>query len=193
LLLILFFTLVGCSQKQDSLDKEVFLFFYFEEKAAEKAGLFSAYSYDLHYWYKAKDSLITAKIGEYGVFRDPSLTRTKDGEFHLVWTCGSSGFGYAHSNNGVNWEDIKFITVEDSTRNLNFANVWAPEFYTEGDSTYVIWSSTLTKDYIPPKDPKKWWNSTWNHRLYYTATTDFKDFSPYPYGHGRIDLLYNPV
>jgi hypothetical protein len=160
------------------VEKDAWIFYYFEGYAGDKAGLFAAYSYDLHTWQPLADSLIAAEIGEWNVFRDPSVIKDPDGKFHVVWTTGSSGFGYSNSENGINWENVEFITVADPERGLEFANVWAPEFYVEGDSVYIIWSSTLMEDYVPPKNPEQWWASTWNHRLYYTVTTDFKNFTP---------------
>jgi len=61
-------------------------------------------------------------------------------------------------------------------------NVWAPELYFE-DSTgefYVVWAST-----IPYKFEKGIEDERNNHRLYYTKTKDFIDFTP-------AELLYDP-
>ncbi|BDD01822.1 hypothetical protein PEPS_41020 (plasmid) [Persicobacter psychrovividus] len=165
------------SQQVES-NQDAYLLYYFEGNAGEKAGLYAAYSYNLHDWHLLKQKICAPQLGEFGVFRDPCIIRDKMGEFHMVWTCGSSGFGYAHSADGIDWQGEKFITVSDSTRGFDFANVWAPEFYVEQDTTYIIWSSTLREDYTPPKEAGKWWNSTWNHSLYYTKTVDFKHFSP---------------
>lgn len=178
--MILIFICLGifsCNNDKTT-ENNVYVFYYFEGHAGEHGGLFAAYSHDLHTWQPLADSLIAAEIGEWKVFRDPSVMRTPDGKFHVVWTTGSSGFGYACSEDGINWQDKKLIVVEDHEKGYEFANVWAPELYAEGDSIYVLWSSTLMEDYVPPEDPEKWWTSTWNHRFYYTSTTDFQQFSP---------------
>ena len=156
--------------------KKAYIFYYFEGYAGEKGGLYASYSYDLHKWYSLGKQLVVPSVGEYKVFRDPCVMKRKD-TFHLVWTTGISGFGYANSKNGLQWENIKFVTVADSSRGFDFANVWAPELYFEKDTFYIIWASTLKKDYVPPVEKEKWWTSTWNHRLYYVKTTDFKVFS----------------
>jgi hypothetical protein len=180
---LIFLLSFGCvclsgTSSENPRGADAYIFYYFEGYAGEKAGLHMAYSYDLHTWKGIPGPVYSPLIGEYKVFRDPCVARSPDGMFHLVWTTGSSGFGYSRSSDGLQWEEARFIPVEDSTRSLLFANVWAPEFYLEGDSMYIIWSSTLRKDYVPPKDPEKWWTSTWNHRLYYTVTTNFEQFTP---------------
>ncbi len=175
--LVLMFLFLGCNVHQAD-KKDAYIFYYFEGYSGEKGGLFAAYSYDLHAWHHLGDSLVDSGIGEWEVFRDPSVIKGPDGDFHLVFTTGSNGFGYANSKDGINWENKQYITVADPRRGLEFANVWAPEFYLEGNNVYIIWSSTLIEDYVPPKKPEQWWASTWNHRLYYTVTTDFKNFTP---------------
>lgn len=176
---------------------DAYLFYYFEGYAGERGGLYVAYSYDLKIWHKLGEKLTCPAIGEWQVFRDPCVMRTDDGHFHLVWTTGKSGFGYAHSSDGLTWKDQRFITVTDSARDLSFANVWAPEFHLQNDTAYIIWSSTLSKDYQPPKDSSKWWTSTWNHRFYYTTTTDFKNFEPaqafWDPGFNAIDAVVYPT
>jgi len=165
-------------EKKETGEKRVFVFYYFEGNIGERGGLFAAYSRDLKTWHKLADSLTAPSIGEWGVFRDPSVMRTDDGVFHLVWTCGKSGFGYANSINGICWEDIRFVPVVDSAKGMVFANVWAPDFYVEGEDVFILWSSTLMKDFVPPDDPKKWTKAVWDHRLYYTSTNDFQSFAP---------------
>ena len=167
-----------CTNSSQERQEKAYIFYYFEGAAGEKAGLHSAYSYDLKNWQPLTARSFQPDIGEYKVFRDPTVMRTSDGIFHMAWTCGSSGFGYAHSDDGLKWEDERFITVEDTTRGMVFANVWAPDFYQEGDSVYIIWSSTLIEDYVPPKVKEEWWTSTWNHHLFYNSTSDFQSFSP---------------
>lgn len=68
---------------------------------------------------------------------------------------------------------------------MKFVNVWAPDFYQEGDSVFIIWSSTLIENYVSPKVKEDWWTSTWNHHLFYNSTVDFETFSP-------TKLFWNP-
>jgi len=191
--LLFFFSCTSDSVNDSKNEKDAFIFYYFEGYAGEKGGLHMAHGNDLHTWYQLKDSVFAPEIGEWGVFHDPSVARTDDGIFHLVWTCGKSGFGYARSEDGITWGEEKFVVVADSSRDMLFANVWAPEFFYENDTMYIIWSSTLMEDYVPPKDSEKWWTSKWKHRFYYTATTDFENFSPVrPFwdpGYNAIDAV----
>ena len=78
--------------------------------------------------------------------RDPSIVRSGDGTFHLVWTSswkGDLGFGYAHSKDLIHWSEEKFIPVmaHDSTT----VNVWAPELFydDEKDEFMVVWASCI--------------------------------------------------
>ncbi|MGB3618562.1 MAG: hypothetical protein WBA12_10610, partial [Catalinimonas sp.] len=172
--------LVGaCTSRQPAATSErAYLFYFFEEEAGEKAGLFSAWSTDLAHWHTLTERSFAPQLGEYKVFRDPSVVLDGAGVFHMVWTCGSTGFGYANSQDGLAWENERFVRVAGPDERYEFANVWAPEIFRHGDTTFVIWSSTLQSDYVPPKDPAKWWNATWNHRFYYTTTADFTTFAP---------------
>ncbi|MFW5656523.1 MAG: hypothetical protein ACOC0C_02810 [Bacteroidota bacterium] len=179
LLLLSLLALFSCNDQNEATgEKNVFVFYYFEGNSGERAGLFAAYSRDLNAWHKLADSLVAPSIGEWGVFRDPSVIRTDDGTFHLAWTSGKSGFGYASSQDGIHWENIRYVPVVDSARGMVFANVWAPELYTDGEEIIILWSSTLMKDYIPPEEPAEWWTAVWDHRMYYTKTTDFQSFAP---------------
>lgn len=164
--------------KGSGSEDSAYLFYYFEGHAGEKGGLYAAYSHDLVAWHKLGEKLLTPAIGEWGVFRDPSVVRDGAGVFHLAWTTGKSGFGYARSVDGLHWGEPRFIVVADSARGLAFANVWAPDLVRLGDTIHCVWSSTLMADYIPPPDPAKWWEARWVHRFYYTSTTDFETFTP---------------
>lgn len=169
----------------DYAKKPVFVMYYFEGKAGDRAGLYMAYSYDMKSWHELGGPIINPKLGEWKVFRDPSVIQSKDGIFHLTWTAGSSGIGMAHSEEGANWKDFQYVDLEDSSRDMTFANCWAPEFYQEADTTYIIFSATLKKDYRPPANPDEWYNATWNHQLFYTKTTDFVHFEP-------VEKFWNP-
>lgn len=157
----------------DSVDKEVFLFSSFREPATD--GLYLAYSFDGYKWSDLGGPYIKPEVGMEKVMRDPSIIRGKDGIFHMVWTSswkGDKGFGYACSEDLVNWSEQKFIPVMEHEPTT--VNVWAPElFYDDESGNYIIiWAST-----IPFRFEKGIEEEENNHRMYYTTTKDFQTFS----------------
>jgi hypothetical protein len=152
--------------------KPVYMFTSFHEPATE--GLRFLYSYDGYNWKDVNGTFLKPEVGS-KVMRDPSIARGPDGVYHLVWTSGwnkDRGFGYASSKDLKHWSQEEFIPVmqhEDSV-----VNVWAPEiFYDDVDDQFIIvWAST-----IPWKFEKGQEDEHNNHRLYYTVTKDFKNFS----------------
>jgi hypothetical protein len=114
------------------------------------------------------------------LMRDPCLAQGPDGTFHLVWTTGwtaQSGkvFGYASSTDLLRWSPQRAIEVmehEPKTR-----NIWAPElFYDTARARWLIfWSSTVPGKF-PDTDATG--DDGYNHRIYFTATTDFQTFAP---------------
>ena len=178
---ILFFLIIfslSCSQK---VEKEVYLFTSFHEPA--DAGLRFLYSYDGFNWDSIPGIFLKPDVGRQKVMRDPSIVQGHDGTFHLVWTCSwnnDPGFGYASSKDLINWSEQKYIPV--MAHDTSVVNVWAPELYFE-DSTqefYIVWAST-----IPYKFERGIEEERNNHRLYYTKTKDFVDFS-------QTELFYDP-
>lgn len=158
--------LQACSQKS-------YLFTSFHEPA--DAGLRMLYSMDGKKWKEIDTVLIKPAIGNQKVMRDPSLVQDRNGTFHLIWTTswrGDKGFGYAESKDLVHWSEQRMIPVmqhEPAT-----VNVWAPEwFYDEDRDHYIIiWASC-----IPGRFAKGIEEDSNNHRMYYTVTKDFKNFS----------------
>lgn len=155
-------------------NKKVFLFTSFHEPATE--GLRFLYSYDGYNWKDLGGPYLSPQVGIQKVMRDPSIVMDKKGTFHLVWTSswkGDRGFGYACSNDLINWSEQRFIPVMDF--DTTTVNVWAPELFYEAekDSFIIVWAST-----IPYKFEKGIEDEFNNHRLYYTMTNDFKNFSP---------------
>lgn len=70
----------------------------FHEPATD--GLRFIYSRDAVHWDSIPGTFLAPKVGKQKVMRDPSIIRTPDGVFHLVWTSswrGDRGFGYAES------------------------------------------------------------------------------------------------
>ena len=156
-----------------SCNKKAYLFTSFHEPANE--GLRMLYSYDGKKWNDLDTVLLQPKVGNQKVMRDPSMVQGPDGTFHLVWTSswrGDKGFGYASSKDLINWSEQQFIPVME--KEPTTVNVWAPElFYDEDAKQYlIIWASC-----IPGRFERGIEEDSNNHRMYYTATKDFKTFS----------------
>ena len=163
----------------------VFLFSYFTGNGED--GLHLAYSFDGLSWKPLNNgaSLLTPIVGKDRLMRDPSITRGKDGLFHMVWTTGwwDRHIGYASSPDLIHWSKQRTIPVmyhEAETRNS-----WAPElFYDEADDLfYIVWAST-----IPGKFPEMATSESeegLNHRQYAVNTRDFASFSD-------TKLFFNP-
>lgn len=162
-------------------EKEVYMFTSFREPATE--GLKLLYSYNGYKWDSIPGIFLKPEAGTQKLMRDPSIVAGPDGTFHLVWTCswkGDPAFGYASSKDLINWSGQKHIPIMafDTTT----VNVWAPEaFYDDVNRDFIIvWAST-----IPFRFEKGLESEDNNHRLYYTRTKDFQDFS-------KPQLLYDP-
>jgi len=175
--LFVIITLFSCQSKE----KEAYLFTSFHEPATE--GLRFLYSYDGYHWDSIPGFFLKPEVGVQKVMRDPSMVQGPDGIFHLVWTCswkGDRGFGYASSKDLIHWSEEQHIPVMDY--DTTTVNVWAPEIYYEDETEefYIVWAST-----IPFKFEKGEEDEYNNHRLYYTQTKDFVNFTP-------AGLLYDP-
>jgi len=153
--------------------RKVYFSTSFHEPATD--GLRFIYSHDGWNW-KAVDGVwLRPEVGKQRVMRDPSIIRTPDGTFHLVWTSSwrdDLGFGYACSKDLVHWSEQRFIQVMTDTTTVN---VWAPELFWDDvkQQAVIIWASC-----IPGKFPDGLEDHKNNHRLYYTTTKDFKKFTP---------------
>ncbi|HMQ63648.1 MAG TPA: glycoside hydrolase family 43 protein [Flavilitoribacter sp.] len=153
--------------------RKVYMFSTFREPADQ--GLYLAYSYDGLNWADLGGPWLSPQVGKQKVMRDPSVVRSPDGTFQLVWTSswrGDPGFGYAHSKDLIHWSAQKLIPV--MAYDTSTINVWAPElFYDQFRNEYIIiWAST-----IPYKFEKGIEEENNNHRMYYTVTRDFETFS----------------
>ncbi len=153
---------------------KAYLFTSFHEPASE--GLRLLYSYDGYHWTDVNRTFLRPETGSQRVMRDPSLIQDKAGVFHLVWTSswrGDKGFGYASSKDLLHWSAQQFIPVMKDEPGT--VNVWAPEwFYDDVQRQYgVVWASC-----IPGRYEKGLEEDSNNHRLYYSTTTNFSDFSP---------------
>lgn len=154
-------------------NKNVYFFTSFHEPADK--GLRMLYSYDGYNWTDLDTVLLKPEVGKQKVMRDPSIVQGPDGTFHLVWTSswrGDLGFGYASSSDLINWSEQKFIPVMEY--DTSTVNVWAPELYFEDETGefFILWAST-----VPFKFEKGIEEEKNNHRMYYTTTKDFVNFS----------------
>lgn len=153
-----------------------YLFAYFKGRGD---GLHLAHSVDGLAWNPLRGDSVTFRptIGGEKLFRDPSIVRGTDGTYHMVWTTGwrDRGFGYARSRDLVTWTDERFVPA--MAHEPLAMNTWAPDlFYDSVDRRYVIvWASTIPRRY-PASDTSG--VEGYNHRLYYTTTTDFSTFAP---------------
>ena len=95
-----------------SAQREVYISTSFHEPATD--GLRFIYSYDGWTWDSIPGTWLKPEVGKQRVMRDPSIIRTPDGTFHLVWTSswrGDRGFGYACSKDLKHWSQQRFIEV----------------------------------------------------------------------------------
>jgi len=150
--------------------KEVFISTSFHEPANE--GLRYIYSQDGLHWDSIPGTWLKPMVGTQKVLRDPSITRTPDGTFHLVWTSswkGDFGFGYASSKDLIHWSQQQLIPVMKNEPTT--VNVWAPDIFYDNEKGefVVVWASCVPNRFAKGIEDEK--N---NHRLYYITTKDFK-------------------
>ena len=114
-------------------NKDYYMFTSFHEPADE--GLRYLYSEDGMHWDSIPGVWLKPELGQHRLMRDPSMVRTPDGTYHLVWTTswkGDLGFGYANSKDLIHWSEQQMIPVmadEPTT-----VNVWAPEIFYDDES-----------------------------------------------------------
>ncbi|WP_215224432.1 glycoside hydrolase family 43 protein [Echinicola shivajiensis] len=163
---------------------DIYLFSYFMGNGED--GLHLAYSEDGLTWEALNEnkSILTPTAGKDKLMRDPCIIRGGDGKFHMVWTVSwnEKGLGYASSKDLINWSEQQFIPVMEHEEGAR--NTWAPEIiYDDKKDQYMIfWSSTITGLYPETQDTLE---NAYNHRMYYTTTKDFKNFS-------KTKLFYEP-
>src|SRR5450759_2172031 len=188
--LILYFLLILPLTVFATEKDKAYLFSYFKGNGED--GLHLAYSRDgLNFTALNNDkSFLTPKVGVSKLMRDPCIIQTDDGTFHMVWTAGwtERGIGYASSKDLVNWSEQKYIMVMEKEPAAR--NCWAPEInYDKKNKQFlIIWATT-----IPGRFPEteKVGDDSYNHRIYYVTTKDFKSFSEtklfYDKGFNAID------
>jgi predicted GH43/DUF377 family glycosyl hydrolase len=190
------FLIVSVS-KTFSQNKDAYLYSYFINNGAD--GLHLAYSLDGYDWKSLKNnkSFLTPTIGNDKLMRDPCIIYGPDKKFHMVYTVSwnERSIGYTSSPDLINWS--KQLEIPVMTHEETALNCWAPEIYYDSPSkSYVIfWSTTIperfketdsTGDFLQGKGwdhtPSRLKGKTdliltYNHRLYYVTTKNFKDFS----------------
>ncbi|MBP6065446.1 glycoside hydrolase family 43 protein [Bacteroides sp.] len=162
-------------------EKEYYVFTSFHEPANE--GLRYLISQDGRHWDSIPGIWLKPELGQHKLMRDPSMARTADGTYHLVWTTswkGDLGFGHATSRDLIHWSEQEMVPV--MAHEPTTVNVWAPEIYYDDvkDELMVVWASC-----IPGRFENGIEADDNNHRLYYITTKDFKTIS-------ETKLFYDP-
>jgi len=190
--LVIIFLIISIS-KSFSQNKEAYLYSYFINNGAD--GLHLAYSHDGYNWKTLKNnkSFLTPTIGNDKLMRDPCIIYGPDKKFHMVYTVSwrERSIGYAYSKDLINWS--KQLKIPVMMHEENALNCWAPEIYYDSISKkyVIIWSTTIpgrfketdnSGDSIDIHTPSRLEKKTelmltYNHRLYYVTTKDFRDFS----------------
>lgn len=171
--IIIFNIIYGC---KSSSDGDVYMFSYFKNNGED--GLHLAYSIDGLKWEALKndESFLVPELSNDKLMRDPCIIKGPDGKFHMVWTISwtEKGIGYANSLDLISWSEQKFIPVMEHEKLTK--NSWAPElFYDKKNEQYLIfWASTVSDKYTETENQSE---GNWNHRMYFTTTKDFINFS----------------
>ncbi|MCG9970005.1 family 43 glycosylhydrolase [Christiangramia crocea] len=166
--------------EQDS----VFVFSYFKGNGED--GLHLAYSKNGLNWKALNNdkSYLKPQLGNEKLMRDPCIIKGGDGRYHMVWTVGwtEKGIGYASSEDLINWSEQQYIPVMEHEEKAR--NCWAPELtYDHVNDEYMIYWATTIRGEFPETQIEA--DDGYNHRMYYTTTKDFKNFSP-------TKLLFDP-
>ncbi|MDO3693275.1 prolyl oligopeptidase family serine peptidase [Wenyingzhuangia sp. chi5] len=165
-------------------EKPVYMFSYFKGNGED--GLHFAYSNDGYTFKTLKNdtSFLTPEVGKDKLMRDPCIIKGGDGLYHMVWTVSwtDKGIGYANSKDLTHWSEQQFIPVMEHEKDTR--NTWAPEItYDDTTKEYMIyWASTIIGTFPETQTTE---DAGYNHRIYYTTTKDFKEFS-------KTKLLYDP-
>lgn len=165
-----------------------YLFAYFLNDGA--SGLHLACSEDGMKWtpLKGGKTVIKPAIGDY-VMREPHLSQTPDGIFHLVWATGQyrKDLGYAWSKDLLEWSAQRLIPVME--KDTVVLNAWSPELYYDAASLQfnLIWASTVPKKFRDTDNSLDSLPSGYhlNHRIYRKTSTDLRTWS-------ETQLFYDP-
>ena len=187
------------AQESHIFPDSLYLFSYFTNKDANRHGMHYAWSRDGYEWNTVGNPvgfLQPDTASDAPRLRDPFLLQDKKGMWHCVWTTDweSPHIGYASSPDLIHWSEPQLLYVMQSA-GYEPRNCWAPEMlYDEENDRYLIfWASTIKVD-------GKWRTEEgkkYDNRMYYTATRDFKTFSParpfLDYGYNVIDATVRRV
>jgi len=163
---------LGCTRQEP----DVYLFSFFQGNGED--GLHLAASKDAMNWEALNNnqSFLRPNMGKDKLMRDPCIIKGQDNKFHMVWTVSwnEKGIGYANSTDLINWSEQKYIPVMEHEPDAR--NCWAPElFYDDKSKQYLICWATTIPGQFPKTDALG--DDGYNHRMYYTTTKDFVDFS----------------
>ena len=158
----------------------MYLFSYFRTEAE---ALHLAISEDGFSFHAVNDNRpVLAGEVKTRTLRDPFITQTPDGRFHLLATDGwkSTSIVHACSDDLITWSGQAAVPVMGEVPGTR--NAWAPEAFCgrEGGLIRLIWSSTVSDD--PGDNP--------GHRIWACETEDFLSFSP---SHLFFDPGYNVI
>ncbi|MEI6072688.1 MAG: glycoside hydrolase family 43 protein [Verrucomicrobiae bacterium] len=160
-----------------NLPETCYLFSYFVDNGQD--GLRLAWSRDGLKWQALKhgESFLQPKVGREKIMRDPCIAQGPAGTFHMVWTDSweSQTIGYASSKDLLTWSEQRDLAVMKDEPAAK--NCWAPEIVYDAEQKgfIIFWAST-----IPGRFPETEFGgkNDHNHRIYGTATRDFKTFTP---------------
>ncbi|MDZ4707945.1 MAG: glycoside hydrolase family 43 protein [Saprospiraceae bacterium] len=176
--------------------KPVYLFSYFKGNGED--GLHLATSKDGLQWTSLNNdqSFLIPVTGKDKLMRDPCIIQDKKGTFQMVWTVSwnEKGIGYASSKDLIHWTNQQYLPVMEQEAEAR--NCWAPEItYDPKNKTYMIYWATTIPGRFPLTESNK--ENKYNHRMYYTTTSDFIHFSKtallYDHGFNVIDATIVPV
>ena len=166
----------AAAKSQNHVRDSVLLFAYFNNNGED--GLHLAWSEDGLNWtaLNRDSSLLKPTAGDDKLMRDPCVIKGPDGLFHMVWTVSwkEKGIGYASSKDLIHWSTQQTIPV--MAHEQDALNCWAPEIIYDGASKqYMIyWATTIPGRF---KQGEATGDDKYNHRIYYTLTKDFKQFT----------------
>ena len=154
-----------------------YLFAYFVGNGAD--GLHLAWSEDGYRWQALGGgaSFLTPQVGKDRLMRDPSVVAGADGTYHLVWTTGwwDRSIGHASTRDFLVWSEQQSVPVMEHAPTTR--NAWAPEVtWDERRGRFLVyWASTIPGAFPETAATSE---SDLNHRIYATATRDWKSFEP---------------
>jgi hypothetical protein len=146
-----------------------------------ETGIYFALSTDGYRWEALNGNDPWIKPAHAGMLmRDPCIQASPDGLYHMVWTTswdkmgGRLVIGHASSRDLVNWGEQQLIRV--MAHEPDAVNAWAPELLWDAKNRewLIFWASSIPGRFPDPSNESR---PDRNHRIYATATRDFKTFS----------------